>query len=73
MIINHNNCTACESCLPYCPVQAIEADREKVEINQDECVECGVCYRLSVCPVNAIEEPQLDWPRVIRAHYSNPV
>lgn len=73
MIINQEKCTACESCMPYCPVQAITKDREQVLVNQDECVECGVCHRLSVCPVEAIEELELEWPRVIRAHYSNPV
>lgn len=73
MIIDQEKCTACENCVPYCPVAAIEVKGDTVEINQDECVECGVCHRMAVCEFEAIEEPELTWPRVIRSHYSNPI
>jgi hypothetical protein len=43
------------------------------EIDQDECVECGVCERAQVCPVDAIERSDLSWPRVIRAQFSDPL
>ncbi len=72
MLIDQENCTACESCIPYCPVGAIQVEEDMVFINQDECVECGVCHRLSVCDFEAIVRPELEWPRVIRAHYSDP-
>jgi len=44
-----------------------------VQIDQDLCVECGVCYRAQVCPVNAIYQPELSWPRTLRTQFSNPV
>jgi hypothetical protein len=53
---------------------AISMD-EKAEaaiINDDECVECGVCFRSKVCPVDAFEEEVHSWPRSIRAAFSNP-
>jgi len=42
-------------------------------IDPDECVECGVCSRSRVCPVDAIKEGDLKWPRVLRGIYSNPL
>jgi NAD-dependent dihydropyrimidine dehydrogenase PreA subunit len=67
-------CTACEECLPYCPVEAIKRVNGTVEIDFDGCVECGTCLRYSPCPVRAIEEsPEaLVWPRVLRREFSDP-
>jgi len=73
MIIETEICTACESCVPYCPVEAISVKDDHAEIDQDICVECGVCYRASVCPVDAITEPELTWPRTLRSLFSNPI
>jgi hypothetical protein len=42
-------------------------------INKEECVECGVCYRSRVCPVDAIIEEVHSWPRSVRAAFSNPL
>jgi hypothetical protein len=39
-------------------------------INQDECVECGVCLRSGVCNVEAIYWPDLEWPRAVRQAFS---
>ncbi len=72
MLIEQEICTACEDCIPYCPVGAIQIEEGMVYINQDECVECGVCFRLAVCDFGAITKPELDWPRIIRSHYSDP-
>lgn len=73
MKIDENRCTGCEACVPYCPMQAIVV-RDAVVIDQDECVECGVCLRAGVCAVEAIvEEPEQRWPRSVRAAFSNPV
>lgn len=65
-------CIRCRICLPYCPVGAITADKEKTYIDQDLCVECGVCHRAKICPVNAIYQQDLTWPRTLRAQFSNP-
>ena len=72
MLIEQDRCTACANCLPYCPVGAIKAGGDMVAINQEECVECGVCFRIGVCDLHAIKKPELTWPRIIRAHYSDP-
>jgi ferredoxin len=47
MRIDPEKCTGCESCIPYCTVGAIHVEKEKEisVIDQDECVECGVCHR----------------------------
>jgi len=77
MLIDKEKCIGCEECHPYCPVGAIssiESENGTVSvIDQDECVECGACFeRASVCPVDAIYMPKLEWPRTIREHFSNP-
>jgi len=73
MIIDEEICIGCENCIIYCPVEAIAVKDDHVEINQGMCVECGVCYRASVCPVDAIVEPELKWPRTLRSLFSNPI
>ena len=66
-------CVGCESCVEFCPVNAISIIDDKVCVNEEECVECGVCLRANVCPVDAIFEPELGWPRVLRSQFSDPV
>ncbi|RJQ65289.1 MAG: 4Fe-4S dicluster domain-containing protein [Desulfobacteraceae bacterium] len=73
MIIDSEDCIACESCVPYCPVGAIAVDDSYAKIDQDLCVECGVCLRAEVCPTDAISQPELQWPRTLRALFSNPI
>ncbi|MBW2309107.1 MAG: 4Fe-4S binding protein [Deltaproteobacteria bacterium] len=73
MIIDPEVCIGCKSCVPYCPVEAISINDDHAGIDQDLCVECGVCLRASVCPVNAIVEPELKWPRTLRSLFSNPI
>ena len=46
------NCAACGSCLPECPVGAIsEGDIYKIDPNA--CIDCGTCA--DACPMGAIE------------------
>jgi NAD-dependent dihydropyrimidine dehydrogenase PreA subunit len=68
-------CIGCELCLPYCPMSAISMDSaaKLAKIDQDECVECGVCFRSAVCPVDAFIEEAHPWPRSVRAAFSNPL
>ncbi len=42
-------------------------------VDQDECVECRVCLNSGVCPVDAIYQPELRWPRMLRAMWSSVV
>lgn len=47
MLIDTNKCVACANCVPVCPMGAIYVDPEiqRARIHEDECVECGTCYR----------------------------
>jgi NAD-dependent dihydropyrimidine dehydrogenase PreA subunit len=65
-------CTSCSRCIPYCTVGAIRLGDKSVFIDQEDCVECGVCLRSEVCKVDAIYPPELSWPRVLRAQFSDP-
>jgi hypothetical protein len=42
-------------------------------IDQEECVECAVCFRAGVCPTDAIREDTLSWPRILRKAFSDPL
>jgi hypothetical protein len=46
----------------------------KVSINEDECVDCGVCLRANVCAKGAIFMPKenFDYPRAVRMQFSDP-
>jgi len=65
-------CKKCTDCLPYCPVGAIVVRDKKITIDQDSCVECGVCLRSEVCREGAFMREELPWPRVLRAEFSDP-
>lgn len=77
MKIDPDTCIGCEACHSYCPVQAITgmqtADQPVSRIDQHCCVECGVCLRSGVCPTESIFQPELQWPRQVRAAFSNPL
>lgn len=74
MIILEDKCTGCNLCIPYCPASAIMENPVKgiVDIVDDECAECGVCYKSAICPVDAIYPQDLEWPRTLRAEFSDP-
>lgn len=73
MKINKDKCIGCSLCVSWCPSNAISIVDNKADIDLDECTECGVCLRASICPVNAIYRQELVWPRVVRAIYSDPL
>jgi len=73
MRVDEEKCTGCLECIDYCPVGAIrETGGGTVTIDEDECVECGCCLRIGICEYEAIWQPELSWPRVLRAQFSNP-
>ncbi|MDN5348091.1 MAG: hypothetical protein PWP65_1655 [Clostridia bacterium] len=71
MQINPDKCIGCENCLDYCPLGAIKMRGSVAWIDPDPCVECGTCYRSANCPAEAIERPELAWPRSIRQWFSD--
>jgi len=80
MIIDTEACTGCGACEAYCPVEAIrpggdrtDKGKERRTIDLDACVECGTCLRIRVCPVKAVKQQPLEWPRSIRSAFSNPL
>jgi ferredoxin len=72
MLICEDKCSGCKLCFDYCPVGAIASVGKQAGIDQDICTECANCKRAKVCPENAFEEVELEWPRSIRAMFSNP-
>jgi len=74
VIIDNELCSGCLECLPYCPMGAIVRDEKtgRATIIDDECVECGVCYRARVCLPDSIRPQELQWPRTLRMEFSDP-
>jgi len=54
-------------------MEAIEVVDGVGRIDQDRCVECGVCYRMAACPSEALVLTELQWPRSVRSFFSDPV
>ena len=73
MQIDQELCTGCGQCVPYCPVNAIRLEDDLSEIDFDECAECGNCLRMADCPVDAIYQQELEWPRTVRSILSDPL
>ena len=70
--IDRSHCIGCGQCVPLCPMDAITFE-EKANIDSEQCAECGVCRRSSVCPVDAIKQGNLKYPRILREVFSNPL
>lgn len=66
-VVNPDNCTGCEACVPFCPVDCIEhVERapgsglnvviQPVQVRFDECIGCKICVHVCERMVwNAIE------------------
>jgi hypothetical protein len=52
-------------------MEAISMDGVAI-IDQDECVDCGVCLNSRVCPADCIIFEPAQWPRSLRATFSDP-
>ena len=75
MLINQETCIKCKICIPYCPVDAIVYNKEAhtVDIDYDQCVECGVCKYSEVCPTDSFVQQEMEFPRILRSQFSNPL
>ncbi len=53
-VVDSDNCTGCQVCVPFCPVDCIEpAPKERfnvpippVQIRYNECIGCQICSRV---------------------------
>ncbi len=72
--INENRCIGCGICIPYCPRGAIKLspDSKKARIVSEECVECGTCVRVVMCPRDAIVGTVEGYSNEVKAHFSDP-
>ncbi len=74
MLIDEQACTGCGECVPYCTVGAISLGDDGVSrVDLEECVECGACLRAGVCPSDAFYQQPMEWPRTLRAQFSDPL
>ena len=72
MKIDGDICIACELCVPYCPMEAITMKDDVAVIDEDECVDCAVCLKSGICPVDCIIFEPAPWPRSLRTTFSDP-
>ena len=73
MYIDQDLCKKCIDCLPVCPMAAVRVRDKQVMIDYEECVECGVCQRIEICPEGAIKQvEEITYPRILRAVFSDP-
>jgi hypothetical protein len=73
MKIDGEKCVGCRSCVIYCPVGAIRTADREVSIDQDACVECAACLKSGACRYEALYQPELGWPRILRSQFSDPL
>ena len=53
-VVDSGNCTGCQVCVPFCPVDCIEVDDfsngnapiNPVRIRYNECIGCSICARV---------------------------
>lgn len=65
-VIDRSICACCHNCACECPMQAIDFVGTKYQIDQDKCVQCGLCAKVchtGACheePGHAVEVPRHD-------------
>lgn len=51
-VVDREKCTACETCVESCPLDAIAMKDGLAIVDADTCGDCGAC--VDVCPAEAI-------------------
>ncbi|WP_319471366.1 4Fe-4S binding protein [uncultured Pseudodesulfovibrio sp.] len=64
MTQNHDVCKGCGYCILQCPKDALSFSEKVnlkgyniVELDQDKCIQCGICY--TVCPDYVFERVEV--------------
>ncbi len=75
--VDKEKCTGCLICVKNCPVEAINMENGKVEIDMDKCIRCGKCHE--ICLQDAVRHdreriPQevkenVEWAKRLMKHY----
>lgn len=74
MKVDTDVCLGCGECVPYCPMNAlIVDDKGYAVVDAEKCVECNICYNSNVCPAEALQMDELEWPRSVRSVFSDPL
>lgn len=60
MRIDADKCIGCKTCIDYCNPGAIYMEDGVAVVDPDICVECWVCWRNKVCPVDCFEPTPLE-------------
>ena len=63
-VIDRTICACCHNCACECPVQAIDFVGTKYQIDQEKCVQCGLCAK--VCHTGACHEEPVHTTEVPR-------
>ena len=59
-----NKHSVCQACVIACPTQAIMLEKQLPSIDQDNCLDCGLC--ISSCPTLAIDHVQVPYIELSR-------
>ena len=51
--VNFDDCTACETCIPLCPIESISMQDSAAFVDETTCIGCGICVHH--CPDQVIQ------------------
>jgi Pyruvate/2-oxoacid:ferredoxin oxidoreductase delta subunit len=53
-VVDEDNCTGCQVCVPFCPVDCINLKEADIGIDYNVCIDCKLC--LYICPIEVFED-----------------
>ncbi|NQU05314.1 MAG: 4Fe-4S binding protein [Calditrichaeota bacterium] len=54
VLIEHEICDLCGSCVGVCPVDCIELSESRLNVISEDCIKCWLC--IPACPLGALEQ-----------------